>query len=364
MGGEELDFVREAFASNFIAPVGPQVDAFDREFAEAVGAKYAAAVSSGTAALHLVLRYVGVAAGDNVICSTFTFVASANSILYQNARPVFIDSDKESWNMNPSLLADYLEMCSKTGRLPTAVILVHLYGQSADIDPIKELCEKYKVFLIEDAAEALGALYKGKAAGTFGLAGVYSFNGNKIITTSGGGMVVSDDESLINKVRFWATQSRDPAPHYEHSELGYNYRMSNVLSAIGRGQLRVLDDRVNMKREIFMFYQDRLAALPGIRFMPEAPYGQSTRWLTCMTINPDEFGVDRETVRVALEEENIESRPVWKPLHLQPLFNGCEIHGGKVSEDLFKKGLCLPSGTEMTEEDLNRIVGIIIGLQR
>lgn len=364
MGGEELTFVREAFASNYIAPVGPQVDAFEQEFAETVGAKHAAAVSSGTAALHLALRYVGVNAGDDVICSTFTFVASVNAILYQGARPVFIDSEYQNWNMDPALLADYLAKCSKKGSLPKALILVHLYGQSADIDPIKELCDKYEVPLIEDSAEALGALYKGKSPGTFGRAGIYSFNGNKIITTSGGGMIVSDDKSLIKKVIFWATQARDTAIHYEHSEIGYNYRMSNILSAIGRGQLRVLADRVSKKREIFMFYKDHLADVPGIKFMPEAPYGKSTRWLTCMTINPDEFGADRETIRIALEKENIESRPVWKPMHLQPLFNGCEIYGGKVSEELFEKGLCLPSGTAMTEEDMNRVTEIILGLRR
>ena len=361
MGGEELDFIQEVFASNYIAPVGPQIDAFEQEFAEMVGAKYAAAVSAGTAALHLLLRYVGVGEGDEVICSSFTFVASANPIVYLGARPVFIDSDADSWNMDPVLLTAELEKMAGEECLPKAVVLVHLYGQPADIDPIKEVCDRFEVPLIEDAAEALGAEYKGKAPGTFGVAGFYSFNGNKIITTSGGGMIVSDDRALIEKVKFWATQARDNAVHYEHTEMGYNYRMSNVLAAIGRGQIRVLADRVARKREFFEEYRKTLGALPGVEFMPEPDYARSTRWLTCLTIDPVQAGIDRDVVIEKLESENIESRPTWKPMHLQPLYKGYEIVGGEVSEQIFKNGLCLPSGTAMSEDDLERIIGIVCG---
>jgi dTDP-4-amino-4,6-dideoxygalactose transaminase len=361
MGGGELDFVREAFTSNYIAPVGPQIDAFEREFAEIVGAKYAAAVSAGTAALHLLLRYAGVGPGDLVICSTFTFVASANPIMYQGGTPVFIDSDFTSWNMDPKLLAMELEKREAEDCLPKALVLVHLYGQPADIDPIKDLCDKYGVALIEDAAEALGAKYKGKAPGTFGLAGFYSFNGNKIITTSGGGMIVSDDEVLMKKVKFWATQARNNDLHYEHTEIGYNYRMSNVLAAIGRGQLQILPERVEGKRRIFAQYRKRLGDLPGITFMPEPDFAYSTRWLSCATIDPDKAGIDRNVVIQELEKNNIESRPTWKPMHMQPLYKDYNIVGGCVSEKLFTNGLCLPSGTNMTEKDLERITSVVRG---
>lgn len=359
MGGEELDFVQEAFSSNYIAPLGPQLDAFEQEFAEMVGARYAAAVSSGTAALHLLLRYVGVGPGDEVFCSTFTFVASANPILYRGATPVFIDSDSTSWNMDPELLVNELEKRAAGNRLPKAVVLVHLYGQPADIDPIKEACNRYDVVLIEDAAEALGALYRGKTPGTFGQGGFYSFNGNKIITTSGGGMIVSDDEELIKKVRFWATQARENALHYEHSEIGYNYRMSNVLAAIGRGQLRVLEERVNGKRKIYEQYLKALSDLPGVAFMPEPDFSHSTRWLTCLTIDPNQAGIDRDVVIGALEKQNIESRPTWKPMHLQPLYRKYKCVGGRVAQDLFQHGLCLPSGTGMSGEDLDRVIAAV-----
>lgn len=359
MGGRELDYINDAFASNYIAPVGPQIVAFEHEFAEKVGSRYAAAVSSGTAALHLLLRYFGVGPGDTVLCSSFSFVASANPILYCGATPVFVDSDRLSWNMNPNLLAQELRRRNDENKLPQAVVLVHLYGQPADIDAIKHLCDKYRVALIEDAAESLGATYKGRATGTFGAAGFYSFNGNKIITTSGGGMIVSDDKKLIDKVRFWATQARDAALHYEHSEVGYNYRMSNVLAAIGRGQLQVLDDRVTRKREIFQVYHENLAELPGVAFMPEPDFARSTRWLTCMIVDPEVAGTDRNKIIEALEQENIESRPTWKPMHLQPLYRGYEIVGGAVSEELFRQGVCLPSGTGMTDEDLHRTIKII-----
>jgi pyridoxal phosphate-dependent aminotransferase EpsN len=356
MGGQELEFVKEAFASNYIAPVGPQVEAFEREFAEMVGARHAAAVGSGTAALHLALRWVGVEKGDEVACSTFTFVASANAIVYQGAFPVFIDSDSSTWNMDPDALENFLRMRNKTGRAPKAVVLVHLYGQPAQLDQIAAICASYDVPLIEDAAEALGAVYKGKAPGTMGQTGIFSFNGNKIITTSGGGMLVSDDKTLAEKVRFWATQARDPAVHYEHSELGYNYRMSNILAAIGRGQLRVLNQRVEAKRRIFETYDQALGDLPGVRFMPEPDGCRSTRWLTCLTIDPVVAGTDRNSVIQALEAENIESRPTWKPMHLQPLYKDCEVVGGSVSDWLFTQGLCLPSGTGMSSEDLKRVI--------
>jgi pyridoxal phosphate-dependent aminotransferase EpsN len=359
MGDEELELVREAFASNYIAPLGPHVDAFEKEFAQTVGARFAAALSSGTAALHLALRYAGVRQGDAVLCSTLTFVASANAILYLGAEPVFVDAEAGSWNMDPELLSDELTRLAKRNDLPRAVVVVHLYGQAADIFPIREACSRYGVALIEDAAEALGAEYRGKAPGTFGQSGIFSFNGNKIITTSGGGMLVSEDEELVRKVRFWATQARDETPHYEHSEMGYNYRMSNILAAIGRGQLRVLKNRVARKREIFELYRRELGGLPGISFMPEAPYGRSSRWLTCITVDPRLIGADREKVRLALEEQNIEARPVWKPMHMQPLFAGCRAVGGKVAENLFQTGLCLPCGTALTDGELQRIMQTI-----
>ena len=280
-------------------------------------------------------------------------------MVYQGGRPVFIDSERTSWNMDPNLLEDVLKRKAKVGKRPKAVVVVHLYGQSANMEAILQICERYGVPVIEDAAEALGATYKGRSPGTLGTAGIFSFNGNKIITTSGGGMLVSDDAELIAHARKLATQARDPAPHYQHSEIGYNYRMSNLLAAVGRGQLRVLDDRVSRKREIFETYRRLLGDLPGIDFMPEAPWGISNRWLTVITINPDEFGATREDVRLALEAENIESRPVWKPMHLQPIYRDCEVVGGSVAEDIFEKGLCLPSGTAMSDEDIERVVRII-----
>ena len=356
MGEQELEFVKEAFETNWIAPVGPHLDAFEPEFCQVIGVRHAAAVSSGTAALHLALRLIGVEAGDEVFCSTLTFIATASPITYLGAMPVFIDSDRTSWNMNPDLLRETLEHRARIGKLPKAVVLVHLYGQSADIDPILEVCNAFEVPLVEDAAESLGATYKERSPGSFGKASIFSFNGNKIITTSGGGMLVSDDPDLVSKARFLATQARDPAPHYQHSEIGYNYRLSNVLAGIGRGQLRVLEQRVQARRRNFEVYQQALGKLPGIKFMPEAAFGRATRWLSCITINPAEFGANREQVRSSLAEQQIEARPVWKPLHLQPVFAGCESIGGAVSEDLFKYGLCLPSGSNLTNEDLEQVI--------
>ena len=364
MGDREQQFVTEAFETNWIAPIGPHVDAFEREFCQKVGSSHATAVSSGTAALHLALKLVGVGADDEVFCSSLTFSASANPIVYLGAKPVFIDSDRQSWNMDPQLLQAALAQRAKAGKLPKAVILVHLYGQSADIDPILTACQQYGVAVIEDAAEALGATYKGRSPGTFGTIGIFSFNGNKIITTSGGGMLVSEDASLTSKAKFLATQARDPAPHYQHSEIGYNYRLSNVLAGIGRGQLLVLTDRVAARRRNCEVYQQALGHLPGIEFMPEAPWGSATRWLTCLTIDPTAFGVDREHVRLALGEAQIEARPVWKPLHMQPIFAQYERFGGEVAEDLFDRGLCLPSGSNLSDEDLKCVIDEILKCAR
>lgn len=359
IGDLEEQFVAEAFASNWVAPLGPQVDQFEDEFCEFVGARHAVALSSGTAAIHLALILAGVQPDDEVLVSTLTFVASVNPVLYLGARPTFIDSEWESWNMDPALLSEALEDRAREGRLPKAVVLVHLYGASADIDPVAELCDRYGVALIEDAAEALGATYKGHSPGTFGKLGIFSFNGNKIITTSGGGMLVSDDASLIERARKLATQAREPLPHYEHSEIGYNYRLSNILAAIGRGQLRVLEDRVRARRRNFEFYREAFGDLPGISFMPEPSWGRHSRWLTTITIDSEIFGVTREEVRLALAERNIESRPVWKPMHLQPVFRGYDVVGGSVSETLFDQGLCLPSGSDLDEVQLERITDII-----
>ncbi|MDJ0568771.1 MAG: DegT/DnrJ/EryC1/StrS family aminotransferase [Pleurocapsa sp. MO_192.B19] len=356
IGEQELQFVQEAFDTNWIAPVGPHIDAFEQEFSQVVGSQYSAAVSSGTAALHLALKLVRVGAGDEVFCSTFTFIASASPITYLGAKPVFIDSDRISWNMDPSLLEDALAKRAKVGKLPKAVLLVHLYGQSADIEPILESCDRYSIPLIEDAAEALGATYKDTSPGTWGRAGIFSFNGNKIITTSGGGMLVSDDAELIEKAKFLATQARDPQPHYEHTEIGFNYRLSNISAGIGRGQLLVLKERVAARQRNFEIYQEALGDLPGIQFMPKTDYGTSTNWLSCLTFEPKIAGIDREQVRLKLLEKQIETRPVWKPMHLQPVFADCECINNGVAEDLFEKGLCLPSGSNLSDEDLERVI--------
>ena len=359
MGPDERALLLDAFDSNWIAPLGPHVDAFEREFCDTVGVPHAAALSSGTAALHLALLMLGVGPGDEVFVSTFTFAATANAVTYLAAKPVFIDSDRETWNMDPGLLEEELAGCARRGKLPKVVIAVDLYGQCADYDEILAACERYGVPLVEDAAEALGATYKGKPAGSFGAAAAFSFNGNKIITTSGGGMLVSTDAGLVERARNLSQQARDPAPHYQHSKIGYNYRMSNLLAAVGRGQLNALQDRVSRKREIFRYYKSTLGGLPGLSFMPEAGYGCSNRWLTCTLVDPARFGATREDIRLALEKENIESRPLWKPMHLQPVFSGCRTRGGAVSEELFEKGLCLPSGTALRDADLERIAGVV-----
>jgi len=294
--------------------------------------------------------------GDEVICSTFTFAASAYPIIYQGATPVFVDSNETTWNMGINFLEEAIKNRVKNGKSVKAVILVHLFGQSADIDPILELCNENNIPLIEDAAESLGAYYKGKHTGIFGKFGVFSFNGNKIITTSSGGMLVSDDGSLIQKAKFLSTQARDSAPHYQHTHIGYNYGLSNVLAGIGRGQLRVLEDRVSARRANYYFYKRELGDLSGIYFMPETDFGRSTHWLTCITIEPSEFGATREDVRLALESENIEARPLWKPLHMQPVFRDYPYYGSGVSERLFDIGLCLPSGSNLEKGDLERVV--------
>lgn len=358
IGPDELALVKEAFESNWVAPVGPHVDAFEAEFSAYVGARRAVAVSSGTAALHLALRLVGVERGDEVLVSDFTFCASVNPILYEGGVPVFVDSERTSWNLDPDGIEDVLRSRAARGRQVRAVVAVHLYGQTADLSPLLDLCDRYGVPLVEDAAEALGSTYGGRPAGTFGRAGIFSFNGNKIITTSGGGMLVTDDDALADHARKLATQARDDAPHYEHSEIGFNYRMSNVLAGIGRGQLRRLDDRVEARRRVFRSYRDALSELPGIAFMPEAPWGRHTRWLTCLTVDSDAFGASRDDLRLALEAHNIEARPVWKPMHLQPAYREFEVVGGAVSAELFRTGLCLPSGSAMTDGDVARVVGV------
>ena len=364
LGRDELELVHEAFASNWVAPLGPHVDAFEKEFAALIGIPHAAALSSGTAALHLALRLLPVRPGDEVLCSSLTFCASATPIIYEGGRPVFIDADRATWNMDPELLKEELRSCAVRGRLPRAVIVVDLYGQCADYAKILPACAEYEVPVIVDAAEALGATYQGRMAGTFGKMAVFSFNGNKIITTSAGGMLVSEDAALLEQARFLATQARDPAPHYQHSVIGYNYRMSNILAAIGRGQLRVLPERIAARRRNYECYRAALGDLPGIDFMPRAAYGVPNYWLTCITIRPELFGATREAVRLALEAENIDSRPVWKPLHLQPVFAAYRVRGGAVAEDLYERGLCLPSGSSLTREEIERVCHIIRGLHR
>ena len=364
LGTEERRLVLEAVDSNWIAPLGPQVDAFEREFAQAVGAPCAAALSSGTAALHLALRRLGVSPGDEVFSSTLTFVATVNPVLYEGGAPVFIDSDAATWNMDPALLAHALDRAARRGRPPRAVIVVHLYGQSADIGPLLAACRRYGVPLLEDAAESLGASYGQTSPGTHGAFGAFSFNGNKIITTSGGGMLVGSDPEEIEKVRFLASQARDKAAHYEHSTHGYNYRMSNVLAAIGRGQLQALPLRVAARRRIFSLYEEALGGVPGITFMPEAPYGRGSRWLTVIQVDPTEFGATAEDIRLCLERHNIESRPVWKPMHLQPLFAHARRVGGAIAEKLFHRGLCLPSGSALAQGDIARVVGALLATPR
>ncbi|RDW22405.1 pyridoxal phosphate-dependent aminotransferase [Oceanobacillus arenosus] len=360
MTGEEQQYLNEAFASNWIAPVGPNVDAFEQEIAELVGVNGALAVSSGTSAIHLALSLLDIKKGDTVFCSTLTFVASANPILYQGAEPVFIDSDPDSWNMSPKALMKAFQESALKRKLPKAVMVVNLYGQSAKMDEILLICDQYGVPLIEDAAESLGTTYQGKASGSFGKFGIYSFNGNKIITTSGGGMLVSNDEAALERARFLASQARDQATHYQHSVMGYNYRLSNLLAGVGRGQLRVLGDRVAARRKIFDVYYSNLSDLPGIHFMSELENTAMNRWLTTLTIDEKVSGVTTEQLLTAFYRERIEARPVWKPLHLQPLFKGARFYAHErshdVAEELFRTGICLPSGSSLTEEEQLRVI--------
>ncbi|MER2565997.1 MAG: DegT/DnrJ/EryC1/StrS family aminotransferase [Myxococcaceae bacterium] len=364
MGPDERRLLLDAFDSNWVAPLGPHVDAFEKEMSAKVAGLHCVALSSGTAGLHLALQMLGVSRDDEVLVSSLTFAASANPVTYLGAKPVFIDAEAVSWNMDPALLAEELEACAKRGKLPRAVVAVDLYGQCADYDALLAACAKYQVPLIEDAAEALGATYQGKPAGTFGAMAALSFNGNKIITTSGGGMLLARDEAFATKARFLAQQARDPAPHYEHSHIGYNYRLSNLLAAVGRGQLSVLEERVKVRRATNAFYRQALREVPGVAFLPLSTKGEWNAWLSVVTIDPKAFGVDRETVRLALEKENIESRPVWKPMHLQPVFKECRVRGGKVGDEAFANGLCLPSGTAMTDSDRQRVVEVIRRVQR
>ena len=365
MGGEELKYVHEAFTSNWIAPLGPNVNHFEQELANYVGVNNACALSSGTAAIHLGLKALGITEGDIVFCSTLTFSASCNPIIYLGATPVFIDSNKETWNMCPSSLAIAFEEAVSLQKLPKVVIVVNLYGQSADLDPIIELCQKYDVPILEDAAESLGATYKGRYSGTIGDIGIYSFNGNKIITTSGGGMMVSNEEVYTKKAIFWATQSREAERHYEHKEIGYNYRMSNVVAGIGRGQLKVLNERITKKKEIFNMYQEAFKDIQEIEMMNICDYGKSNYWLSVMTLSEDSR-VKSLDIMMELESHNIESRPVWKPMHLQPIFKQYPFftvsEGISVAEDYFNRGICLPSDTKMTTEQQKQVIAYIRAL--
>ena len=358
MGGAEQAYVNEAFESNWLSTVGPNLTAFEQEFQSFTGL-HSVALASGTAAIHLGLRVLGVKTGDTVLCSTLTFAASTNPIRYLGAEPVFVDSNYETWNMDPSLLEDALREKARLGRLPKAVVVVDLYGQCADYEPIRALCDRYGVPILEDAAEALGAHYKGKRAGRFGDVSAFSFNGNKIITTTGGGMLVSPNQAWTEKVRFWSQQARDPGLAYHHSELGYNYRMSNVIAGIGRGQLQVLDLRVKQRRAIAFRYRDAFEDLPGIALMPQAEYGLHTNWLSCFLLDERQFGMSRDQLIAVLDSADIESRPVWKPMHLQPLYEACESFGGRVAEDLYLRGICLPSSSSLTVEEQLHVINTV-----
>jgi dTDP-4-amino-4,6-dideoxygalactose transaminase len=356
VGPAERELLLEAFDSGWIAPLGPHVDAFEQEFAAKVGVPYAVALSSGTAALHLALHILGIGTGDEVITSTLTFAATANAITYVGATPVFVDAGSDTWTLDPDLLEAELRDRRRRRRQVAAVITVDLYGQCSDYARIERVCREYGVPIIEDAAEALGATYGDRQAGAFGECAAFSFNGNKIMTTSGGGMLVSYRRDIIERARHLATQAREPAVHYEHAMIGFNYRLSNLLAAIGRGQLAGLEGKLARRRTVNAAYRATLGRVPGLAFMPEAPYGRSNMWLSCVTIDATRFGATREDVRLYLEAANIETRPVWKPMHLQPVFRGCRSVGGHVAERLFKNGLCLPSGSNLLAEQQSRVV--------
>ena len=361
LAGTELAMLGEAVASGWIAPLGPQVDAFEAELATLLDMPHALALSSGTAALHLALLALGIGRGDEVWCSTLTFAASANAITYVGATPVFVDSEPGTWNLDPQLLADELAAAARRGQLPKALIAVDLYGQCCDYEPIVEACRRHKVWLIEDAAEALGATHRGRPAGSFGDLAILSFNGNKIITTSGGGALLGRRQDWIDRARHLATQAREPAPHYEHVDIGYNYRLSNLLAAVGRAQLADLPRRVEARRAIYARYRARLGDLPGWTFLPEAPHGRPTMWLTCATVDPLAAPATRDAVLRHLAVADVEARPVWKPMHLQPAFSGCRAIGGDVARRLFAHGLCLPSGSRMTEATIDRVIELVRG---
>lgn len=364
MSGDELALVHEVFATNYVAPAGPMLGRFEAAMAALTGFQHCLAVVSGTAALHLALRHLGVGPGDLVVAADLTFIGGVAPIAQLGAEPLFVDADPLTWTMDPGLLADALAGCAKEGRLPKAVVPCDLYGQACDLDALRAVTDAHGIPLIVDSAEALGATCRGRHAGKGALAALFSFNGNKIVTAGGGGMLASDDAALIEHARGLSQQARQPMPHYEHIELGYNYRLSNVLAAIGVGQLAVLDDRIRRRRAVFAGYQERLAGLAGISFMPEPDYGRANRWLTCIVIEPRAFGADRETVRLALEAQDIEARPLWRPMHLQPVFAGATCVGGRVGEALFEQGLCLPSGSALGEVDLDRICEVIRGCAR
>jgi len=360
MGGQEIEFVKEAFDTNWIAPLGPNVDAFEKQLAEATQTTEAAALTSGTAALHLALRVLGVKQDDIVLCQSMTFAASAFPIVYEKAIPVFIDSERDTWNMDPELLEEALKYYQSQGKRVGAIIVVHLYGMPAKMNEIKALAQQYNVPIIEDAAEALGSSYFNQPCAGLGDMGILSFNGNKIITTSGGGALVSHRADWVKEIRFLSTQAKDPFPHYEHTKIGFNYRMSNVTAGIGRGQMLVLSDRVAKRREHFVYYQQNLANLPGITFLPEPQGAYSNRWLTTILVDPEKSGgVTPDQIRLKLEANNIESRPLWKPMHLQPVFHDAAKFDRGVSADLFAKGICLPSGSSLTDEEREWIVSLV-----
>ena len=360
MGDTETKYVHEAFNTNWVAPLGPNVDAFENALVRYCGVEHAVVLSSGTAAIHLALIMLGVERGDEVIASSFTFSATVNPIVYQGASPILIDSEPETWNMSPELLEIAIKDRLTRGKKPKAIIPVHLYGMPANMERIMEVAEHYEIPVIEDAAEALGSRYKGKPVGSFGKLSVLSFNGNKIITTSGGGALISNDKMLIENARFLATQARDEAPHYQHSQIGYNYRMSNVLAGIGRGQMEVIDQRIKQRIDNFLFYKKNLQEFEGIRFLEEPDKSYfSNHWLTAILIDPQMTGTTKENIRNALEQANIEARPLWKPMHLQPVFSSYPSYLNGTSEKLFAEGLCLPSGSNMTDTDRNRVMKIL-----
>ncbi len=363
MSEREERYVRDAFASNWLSSVGPHLDAFEREFSDAIG-RPCVALSSGTAALHLGLRLLDTGPDDEVLVSDLTFVASVNPIRYLGATPVLVDSDPATWTMSPALLAEALADRARRGRLPRAVVVVHLYGQTADMSPILDACRQYDVPVLEDAAEALGASCRGRPAGSLGAVAAFSFNGNKIITTTGGGMLAAARPEWVEKARHWSTQAREPGIAYHHVEIGHNYRLSNVLAAIGRGQLEVLGERVRQRRAVEARYREALADLPGLTPMPEAPYGVHTHWLSCFLVDAGALGASRDELIAALAAADVEARPVWKPMHLQPLYAGCERYGGAVAQDLFERGLCLPSSSSLSPSDQDRVVDAIRGAAR